>query len=608
MTPERWQQISGIFKSAIALDSDARRAYVAEKCGTDESLRSEVEKLIAAHRQASDEDFIGGNAAEKGARLIIDPDEIEPSPSRLDDGQQLGSYVVLRRLGAGGMGEVYLARDLRLGRTVALKVLSADVSSDRRRMQRFRQEAKVASSLNQPNILTIFEFGEVDGLTFLATEFIDGATLRDALRGKGLKLPDVLDVVIQILAALDAAHEARIVHRDIKPENVMIRRRDQVVKVLDFGLAKPSEKRSPMATDQRSELETEMMTAPGMLMGTINYMSPEQAQSQAVDGRTDIWSTGVMLYELLAGVMPFGGPTTGHTLVQIIEKEPAPLPKSAAVPAELQRIVSKAMAKNADDRYQTAKDMLIDLRTLRKRLDADVPATDDTNVDVKKRVVLLLALVMAAVVTAAIFAVNVWRSRHEQPVVTTPTATSAPAVPERTLAYSITVRQFRNGREKTYTVSGEINFEFADQIRLNASSPQAGYLYVLNEGPRNGNGTPEYNVAFPTPTANNGSSRVTPDQVLQIPGDSWLRFDEQQGVERLWLIFTEDAIPELEALKKFARRETGGAIADVAANKFIENFIATHSSSKPEVEKSDKVTTVKMPGKVLLYPIPLQHH
>ena len=611
MTPERWQQISRIFKSAIALDSDARRAYVAEKCGADESLRSEVENLIASHQQANHEDFIGGNAAEKGARLIIDPGEIEPSPSRLDDGQQLGSYVVLKRLGAGGMGEVYLARDLRLGRTVALKVLSADLSSDRRRMQRFRQEAKVASSLNQPNILTIFEFGEVDGLTFLATEFIDGETLRDALHGKRLKLPDVLDVVIQILAALDAAHEAHIVHRDIKPENVMIRGRDQVVKVLDFGLAKVTEKRSAMATERRPDAEfvTEMMTVPGTLMGTINYMSPEQAQSQAVDGRTDIWSTGVVLYEMLTGVMPFGGPTTGHVLVQIIDKEPPPLPKSSSVPAELQRILSKAMAKSLEDRYQTAKDMLIDLKTLRKRLDvADSPAADDTDVDVKKRLVLFVALVVVAVVTAVIFVVNVWRSRHEQPASVVTASTPAPTLPSRMLIYWITVQQVRNGQQKTYTVSGEINFEAADLLRLNVRSPQAGYLYVLNEGPRAGSGTPEYNVAFPSMTANKGSSQVAPDQALQIPDESWLRFDEQQGVEKLWLIFAEDAIPQFEALKKFAKRETGGAITDVDTNKVVYNFISTHFNSKPDVEKSETLTTVKMPGKVLLYPVSLQHH
>ncbi len=372
MTPERWQQISRIFKSAMSLDGEARDDYLN---GVDSSLRDEVDKLLDSHRKASDEKFIDGIAAEANAALLIDEDELSEQHSpRLNKGQQLGSYVILDALGAGGMGEVYLAKDTRLDRTVALKVLSEDIASDERRMQRFRQEAKIASSLNQPNILTIFEFGEVEGLTFLATEYIDGETLREYLRAKKLKIAEILDITIQVLAALDAAHEAHIVHRDIKPENVMIRRRDHVVKVLDFGLAKATAERKPSTfTMLESEAATEFKTAPHVLMGTINYMSPEQAQAHAVDVRTDIWSTGVMIYEMVSGVMPFKGATVSHTIVQILEKDPVPLTQFAKrkAPEELQRIVSKALAKSPDERYQTAKDMLIDLRNLKKRLDVE---------------------------------------------------------------------------------------------------------------------------------------------------------------------------------------------------------------------------------------------
>jgi serine/threonine protein kinase len=252
LSPERWQQVSRIFRSALSLDAEARKVYVAEECGDDESLRSAVEKLIDSHQRADEENFIGGRAAEDGASLLIEEND-EHDPPRVATGQHLGSYVILDRLGIGGMGEVYLARDSRLGRTVALKVLAPDVSADKRRMKRFRQEAKVASSLNQPNIITIYEFGEVDGLTFLATEYVDGETLRDYLRGRRAKLTEILDITIQILAALDAAHFARIVHRDIKPENVMVRRRDRVVKVLDFGLAKVTEKRMHGHTDRNRD-------------------------------------------------------------------------------------------------------------------------------------------------------------------------------------------------------------------------------------------------------------------------------------------------------------------------------------------------------------------
>ena len=614
MTPERWQQISQIFKSAISLDSEARRAYVAQKCGDDELLRSEVERLIASHQQASAENFIGGHAADDGAALLSE--EVENQKPALNKGQQFGSYLILDRLGAGGMGEVYLARDSRLDRTVALKVLSSNVTSDKRRMQRFRQEARVASSLNQPNILTIFEFGEADDLTYLATEYIDGETLRDYLRGNRLKLPEILDITIQILAALDAAHEARIVHRDIKPENVMIRRRDRVVKVLDFGLAKLTEKRSALPTD-RSDLEaaTAMKTAPGTLMGTINYMSPEQAQSRAVDERTDIWSTGVMLYEMVTGAMPFGGPTASHTLVQIIEKDPAPLTKTAAaqVPGELQRIITKAMAKDAEDRYQTAKDMLIDLRSLRKALDAGTRTTVDTDRGTDKRRVLVLALVAMAIVTAAIFAFNLWRRSRVQtytiPITTTSAPPAAAAVPARTLTYWMTLQKFREGKYQTpFTVAGELNFEPGDRVRLNVRSPQPGHLYILSEGPRKGSAVPEFVFLFPSPTANKGSSLLAAEKAVALPERTWWTFDKEQGVERLWLIFAEEAVPELENLKGFASTKTSGLVTDPVKNKSVEDLINTHSTTKPDAERGDEVTTVKSSDKVLVYPVRLEHH
>ncbi len=626
MNPERWQQVSRIFKSAISLDDEARAEYVAGQCGVDESLRVEVEKLIESHQRASEEKFIEGMAAEAGAALIIADDEIEKQ-SALNKGQQFGSYVILDALGAGGMGEVYLAKDSRLDRTVALKVLSQDISSDQRRMQRFRQEAKIASSLNQPNIVTIFEFGEVDGLTFLATEFIDGETLRDYLRAKKLKIGEILEIAIQVLAALDAAHEARIVHRDIKPENVMIRRRDRVVKVLDFGLAKVTEKRSSVLTDHDadSEAATAFKTAPGLVMGTVNYMSPEQAQSHALDERTDIWSTGVMIYEMVSGLMPFKGATTSHTIVQILEKDPVPLTQftSRQAPEELQRIVSKALAKSPDDRYQTAKDMLIDLRSLKRHMDLDAEiqrtsssgsprvtvATDETPHEPNKKRVVIYALIAMAVVTAAIFGINIWRSSRARTNASITPPAAAP-VAERSLTYWITVQKFRNGRpyQPPFTQPGEMIFEADYQIRVNIRSPQSGYLYVLNEGPPEASAQPEFVVVFPSPTANSGSPLVAAEQLVQIPEQSWLKFDAQQGTEKLWLVFAENAVPELEAVKSFANPQTRGLITDPARNKVVQNFLTTHSSTKPGYEKGEALTTLKTPQKLLVYAIRLEHH
>ena len=621
MTPERWQQISRLFKSAMSLDSEARAAYLGS---VDESLREEVEKLLESHQKASDEKFIDGNAAEANAELLIGEDEPgEQQPPRLSKGQQLGSYVIVDTLGAGGMGEVYLAKDSRLDRTVALKVLSHDIASDKRRMQRFSQEAKIASSLNQPNILTIFEFGEIDDLTFLATEFIDGETLRDYLRAKKLKIVEIIDIAIQVLAALDAAHEARIVHRDIKPENVMIRRRDRVVKVLDFGLAKATERKSSVLTNQESEAATAFKTAPHTVMGTINYMSPEQAQAQPVDERTDIWSTGVMIYEMVAGLMPFKGATMSHTIVQILEKDPVPLTQFAQrkAPAELERIVGKALSKSPDERYQTAKDMLIDLRNLKKRLDVEAEIERTSSPDTpkvtaadevvergpQKKRVLAIALIGMALATAAIFGVNMWRASRTRPA---PSVTPPVPVEERTLTYWITVQKFRNNRpyKDEFTLASEINFEADYQIRVNVRSPQAGYLYILNEGPPEGTTQPEFVMLFPSPTSNNGSPLITADQVVQIPEQSWIQFDKQQGTEKLWLVFGSDAIPELEAVKEFVNPRKRGLITDRTRSQAVQKLLATHGPNKTTAEKGDTHTTLKSPGKVLVYAVKLEHH
>ena len=619
MTPERWQQISRIFNKALSLDSDERTAFVADECGVDQSLRSEVEKLIQAHSSASAEKFIGGHAAEAAAPLLLDDDVVEPSPKVLTEGQQFGSYVILQALGAGGMGEVYLARDSRLDRTVALKVLPLEISRDERRMKRFRQEAKVASTLNQPNILTVFEFGEVEGLTFLAAEFVDGETLRDRLH-KQLKLGEILDIGIQVLAALDAAHEARIVHRDMKPENVMIRHRDGVVKVLDFGLAKIAETSSKKG--EASEAATAFKTAPGTIVGTINYLSPEQARGDEVDERTDIWSTGVMMYEMIAGKVPFSGATSSHTIVQILEKDPVPLSRLGNAPPELERIVEKAMAKSQDERYQTAKDMLIDLRSLKKRMDVEVEIqrtashttpispiqTAEVGVDSRKTQVLVVALIAMAMVTAAIFGVSKWRSSRARSNAPLATPAAAP-MSERTLTYWITVQKFRDRKpfQEPFTIPGEMIFEEDYQIRLSFSSPQKGYMYILNEGPV-ATSVPEYNVVFPSSTANKGSSLIAAGQVTQIPEQSWLKFDAQQGTEKLWLVFSEDAVPELESLKEFAGRQTHGLITDPARNKAVQDFLNTHSETKPGVEKGERLTTLKSAGKLLVHPIKLEHH
>ena len=284
----------------------------------------------------------------------------------LSAGTKLGRYEIRSRLGKGGMGEVYLAQDTKLDRKVALKTLRVEAAASQDRMRRFVQEAKAASALNHPNIVTIHEIDQADSIHFITTEFVDGETLRDRMRNGPLKLNDVLDVAIQVATALSAAHAAGIVHRDIKPENVMLRR-DGIVKVLDFGLAKLSERLSPESVIAEAQTRVAINTEPGVWMGTAAYMSPEQARGQAVDGRADIWSLAVVLYEMVAGRAPFEGQTSSHVIVSILDHEPPLLGRSA--PAELQRIQRKCLSKEPDERYQTARDLMIDLKNLRRELD-----------------------------------------------------------------------------------------------------------------------------------------------------------------------------------------------------------------------------------------------
>lgn len=632
MNPERWQQISRIFKSAISLDGVARAEYVKEKCGTDTDLQEEVERLIESHKKADDNDFIAGLAVEDVAEHFSGGEETHA----LHKGDHLGAYLILDHLGTGGMGEVYLAQDSRLDRTVALKILAPEVAADTRRMQRFRQEAKVTSSLNQPNILTIFEFGQEGEMTFLAAEFVDGETLREHLRAKRLKLNEILETSIQILAALDAAHEANIVHRDIKPENVMIRKRDHVVKVLDFGLAKVTEKGKGTLNSEAATL-TEFKTAPGLIMGTVNYMSPEQAQAQSVDARSDIWSTGVMLYEMVAGTNPFGGNTSAHTIVEILEKEPAPLARadSAEVPAELQRLVSKSIAKNPEERYQTAKDMLIDLRNLKKRLELDAEiqrsaafgqsamATIESPVSARTTQQepsgstqgmrgLILVLVAIVAVVAGVIAFNAWRSARNRATVA-PVSTSVPPASvavARTLTYSITVQKFKDNRpfQDPFELAGEINFEANYRIRLNVHSDQPGYFYVLNEGPADDSKELQYVAVFPSPTANSGSEVVAGNQSIRIPDQSWLKFDEEQGVEKLWLVFSDQPVPELEGIKAFASGRTRGLITDPAVNQTVNRFLNSRPANQVTVERGEKQTILKTSQNTLVYAVRLEHH
>jgi eukaryotic-like serine/threonine-protein kinase len=371
MTPERWQQVKQIFNSAMSYSPEQRGLFISQACSGDEALRSEVESLIASHERSGN--FIDEPAfAQAAAFLANDNSELKP-------GQSLGSYEVLSFISRGGMGEVYLAEDKRLGRKVALKLLPSSFTKDDDRLRRFEQEARAASALNHPNIITIFEIREAGSSHIIATEFVEGETLRTRLNRTPLSVTEALDIAIQVADALAAAHKAGIIHRDIKPENIMLRP-DGYVKVLDFGLAKLSEQASPAVAAEAPTIQ--VRTGSGIVIGTAGYMSPEQARGLGVDNRSDIFSLGAVIYEMLARRKPFEGDTPSDTLAAILKTEPPSLSRIIpGVPSELTRIVTKCLKKDREERYQVVKDLWLDLKALKQELDfqrsrgGDVPAS-----------------------------------------------------------------------------------------------------------------------------------------------------------------------------------------------------------------------------------------
>jgi serine/threonine-protein kinase len=359
VTTERWQHIERLFHGALEREPAERSAFLAEACVDDDHLRGEVESLITAHKSAGD--FLETPAIKVEALA---------GQATFVAGQDLGHYRILDLLGEGGMGEVYLAEDKRLGRRVAVKLLPGHLERDATRLRRFEREARAAAALAHPNVCVIHDVAETaDGHHFITMEHVEGETLRERIGHGRTTLEESLDTAIQVASALAAAHAAGIVHRDIKPENIMVRP-DGQIKVVDFGLAKLTEGESALF-EPKTATKLPAKTDPGMILGTVSYMSPEQVRGRLdVDGRADIWSLGVVLYEMVADRLPFDGATPSHTIVAITDQEPPPLSQFADnVPQSLEEIVKRALAKEPAARYQTAGQMLAELKELNERIE-----------------------------------------------------------------------------------------------------------------------------------------------------------------------------------------------------------------------------------------------
>src|SRR5438309_2796432 len=399
MTPARLRTIEEIYRTALDQEPDQLRAFLDTACEGDEVFRGKVEALLASHQRAGG--FIETSAVGITTKII------ENGQADLLLGRTIGHYKISKRIGSGGMGEVYLATDITAGREAALKLLPTRFTSDAERLKRFQQEAHALVGLNHPNILTVYEIGEDHSTHYIASELIEGETLRQRLLRGRMEVGEAVDIAIQVASALAAAHETGIVHRDIKPENIMLRP-DGYVKVLDFGIAKLAEQEVPV-TLAEEEAVLLVETHLGSIMGTVRYMSPEQARGAQVDKRTDVWSLGVVLYEMVTGHAPFAGDTPGETMSSILEKEPPPLTNYVAhTPAELQQIISKTLRKDREERYQSAHELLEALKVLRHKLEFEADLARATTAPswlrwTRSPAALALVVLVAALALAPLF-------------------------------------------------------------------------------------------------------------------------------------------------------------------------------------------------------------
>jgi serine/threonine protein kinase/tetratricopeptide (TPR) repeat protein len=410
---ERWQEVERIYHLTLEREASERSTFLVQACAGDEALRREVESLLTYEHQA--ESFIEEPALEVAARIMA----AEHSPIRAGD--RFNQYRILSLLGAGGMGEVYLAEDTSLRRNVTLKFLPAVLTKDKAHLQRFEVEARAVAALSHPNVCIIHEvIQSEDGRHCIVMEYIEGMTLRQRMAQDQIGVDEALDIAIQIASALCSAHRAKIVHRDIKPENVMLRE-DGFVKVLDFGLAKLAETKPEPANSEAETRAVDPRTLPGVLMGTVAYMSPEQARGLLVDARTDIWSLGVVLYEMIAGRQPFDGPTPTDVIIQIAERDPAPLARSQPRAGFLQPIVTKTLAKDRNDRYPIAEQALLDLKNAKRELELGTdPGFHKRS---GPRLLTKTATAIAAIVIGFV-ALAIWFTR--QPKTPTPAAAARP--------------------------------------------------------------------------------------------------------------------------------------------------------------------------------------
>jgi len=509
MDAEEWARVREILAHALEQPLEQRSRWLDEAYRGDTALRSELYSLLAASDRSA----------------FIDRPAMASSPD-LQPGRLIAHYQIVAKIGQGGMGAVYKALDTRLDRPIALKVLARGLGT-RNDERRFAREAKAASALNHPNIVTIYEFDSYEGLDYLAMEYIQGVTLATLLQNRDVPLEILFDYARQAATAVARAHQSGIVHRDLKPGNIMVTT-DGVVKVLDFGLAK---RQSPMS--ERDQTQT-ALTIAGTVMGTPSYMSPEQARGESEDWRTDIFSFGVILYEIAGGRRPFDGKNTHAIMYQIVHEEPAALEVAPRVAA----LIARCMKKDRAQRVQSMDEVAVGLTQLAAGTPASAPA-------VSRRIWLAGA---SGIATTAI-AAGLWLSH----------------TPLRAIEYTLEAQRYRDGEPvgEVYVASSADTFEGGWKFRLRVRPEQSGFLYLINEG-RGDSGTSRYWVLYP------GEASGAPLREGQEITTGWYVFDRNPGTEKVWMVLAEHPS---DAIDEVLRGNTQGEVKEPAQANRIRDFL-----------------------------------
>jgi serine/threonine protein kinase len=501
MTSERWQQIELLYHAALERAPGERTAFLNEACAGDDELRGEIESLLASHDQAPSfieappEDVAAGMLAEQQSHLLV--------------GRTLGRYRVQSQIGAGGMGEVYRARDVRLDRDVAIKILPEHLAQDPEALRRFEREAKAVAALSHPNIMAIYDFGTEGDVSYAVMELLEGETVRERLKHAPINWPNAVDIALALAEGLAAAHAKGIIHRDLKPENIFLTTQGQI-KILDFGIARMKKAVVPSA----DTLTATEMTLPGRVMGTIGYLSPEQARGEQADAPSDLFSLGCVLYEMICGERPFDRQSVAETIAAILMTDPPALGRRAGpIPAGLERVVGKALRKDRDRRYQTAADLLADLKRLTPSFQDKTLPINLTPKPFRWQTAAAVGALVLVLAVAAVFRLNRQRPTQTGPNnVAANNITVSNATPIEVLRYSLEVESAgqwkRTSRAEALAARQQFRFQFTPRTD--------GYLYLIATGRQNIPTT--FLTAQPTRTAGVASNRLAAGIEFIFPG------------------------------------------------------------------------------------------